>query len=187
MRTSSSFGAFPRTASRALAPWALALLLGCTGLTAPSGEEQLDPSEVKTAVQLKAGQTNEVTPTEPVAPPKPAAPSPAAKEEVVTASHLLVAYDGARRAPKGIQRTKEEARRRAEALLKRAQQGEDFKKLAKAESDDPTAKGNGGSLGTFPRRAMVKPFADAAFALEPGGLSQVVETPFGFHIIRREK
>jgi len=104
---------------------------------------------------------------------------------MVAASHVLVAYTGAMRASPSITRTKEEAKRRAEGILARARKGEDFAKLADSSSDDPSAKLNHGSLGKFTRSQMVKPFADAAFALKPGEVSPLVETPFGFHIIKR--
>jgi parvulin-like peptidyl-prolyl isomerase len=89
------------------------------------------------------------------------------------------------RASPAITRTKEEAKKRAEGILAKARKGEDFAKLADGNSDDPSAKMNHGSLGKFTRTQMVKPFADAAFALKPGEVSPLVETPFGFHVIKR--
>jgi parvulin-like peptidyl-prolyl isomerase len=89
------------------------------------------------------------------------------------------------RADPSIERSKEDAKKRAEQLLVRARKGEDFGKLADDASDDPSAKRNHGSLGRFTREQMVKPFADAAFALKPGEVSTLVETPFGFHVIKR--
>ena len=120
----------------------------------------------------------------PPAPTPSAAPAPP-PEETVAASHILVAYSGAMRANPTLKRTKDEAKKRAEGILRRARKGDDFAKLADADSDDPSAKMNHGSLGKFTRAQMVKPFADAAFALKPGEVSQLVETPFGFHIIKR--
>jgi peptidyl-prolyl cis-trans isomerase D len=104
---------------------------------------------------------------------------------MVAASHVLVAYAGAMRANVAVKRTKEEAKKRAEGIAVRARKGADFAKLADENSDDPSAKLNHGSLGKFTRTQMVKPFADAAFGMKPGDVSNVVETPFGFHVIKR--
>jgi len=78
------------------------------------------------------------------------------------------------------------ARERAEELLKRVRAGEDFAKLADEYSTDPATKGKGGDLGWFSRGLMVKPFEDAAFAMQAGEVSDVVESDFGFHIIKVE-
>jgi peptidyl-prolyl cis-trans isomerase C len=72
----------------------------------------------------------------------------------------------------------------AEALLKRLQEGADFADLARESSEDPGSAAAGGALPAFSRGRMVKPFEDAAFALQrPGDLSPVVASPFGLHII----
>jgi parvulin-like peptidyl-prolyl isomerase len=76
------------------------------------------------------------------------------------------------------------ARDKAEDLRRRAAGGEDFEKLAKENSDEPGAKESGGDLGWFGHGRMVKPFEEAAFALKDNEISQVVESPFGFHVIQ---
>ncbi|MBN2332381.1 MAG: peptidylprolyl isomerase [Deltaproteobacteria bacterium] len=73
-------------------------------------------------------------------------------------------------------------REEAETILSHLQQGEDFSSLAKAHSTCPS-KARGGDLGFFTSDQMVKEFSDAAFSLEPGEISPVVKTQFGYHII----
>jgi parvulin-like peptidyl-prolyl isomerase len=79
---------------------------------------------------------------------------------------------------------KAEARKKIEDLLARAKAGEDFAELAKKHSEDPGSKDNGGLYEDFPRGQMVKPFEDAAFSLPVGAISGIVETTFGYHIIK---
>ena len=106
--------------------------------------------------------------------------------EEIAASHILISYQGAERS--SATRTKEEAKKLAEEVLAKAQApGADFAALAREYSDEPGAKERGGDLGTFKKGAMAKPFEDAAFKLKVGEISGVVETPFGFHIIKRTK
>ncbi len=101
-----------------------------------------------------------------------------ATPEQVKASHILVLSQ-----PGDPQEKRDAARARAEDLRKRAAAGEDFAELAKANSEDPGSAPRGGDLGFFTRDRMVKPFADAAFAMEKGAVSDVVETRFGYHVI----
>jgi peptidyl-prolyl cis-trans isomerase C len=79
---------------------------------------------------------------------------------------------------------KVQAKQKAEELLKKAKEGADFAALAKENSEDPGSKAQGGDLGLFPRGQMVKPFEDAAFGLQVGEISNLVETQFGYHIIK---
>jgi hypothetical protein len=74
----------------------------------------------------------------------------------------------------------------AQQLRQRAQGGEDFAALAKQYSQEPGANQSGGDLGYFGKGQMVAPFEQAAFALQPGQISDIVETPFGLHIIKVE-
>ncbi|MGD8394463.1 MAG: peptidyl-prolyl cis-trans isomerase [Candidatus Eiseniibacteriota bacterium] len=105
--------------------------------------------------------------------------------EVISASHILIQYQGATRAPDDLERSREEALTLAQNVVAQARaEGADFAELARQYSEGPSAP-NGGALGTFGRGRMVPAFEEAAFALEPGEVSDVVETPFGFHIILR--
>jgi hypothetical protein len=117
--------------------------------------------------------------------PAAAAPAASAGPTTIGASHVLVMHRGSERVPPNVTRTREEARARIDDVLRRARGGEDFAALAREFSDEPGAATSAGSLGTFGRGAMVPAFERAAFALSVGQLSDVVETPFGFHVIKR--
>jgi parvulin-like peptidyl-prolyl isomerase len=102
----------------------------------------------------------------------------------IMARHILIMYEGSAAATAEIVRTKEEAKAYAYDVLALVNEGQDFSELAKQHSDGPT-KIRGGLLNPFGRGKMSKPFEDAAFALKVGQVSDVVETEFGFHIIKR--
>ena len=80
----------------------------------------------------------------------------------------------------------EEKRKKAEEIAKSAKQGKDFAELARAFSED-ASKTSGGYLGAFKKQDMVAPFADKAFSMKPGDISDPVRTEFGWHIIKVEK
>jgi len=126
-----------------------------------------------------------------VAPAAPA-PTPSAKvdepvPESIAVQHVLVAYRGAKNAPKTVKRHKAEAKKLAAEVLAEARGGADFSDLATRYSDDPGAKASRGNLGKRKRDAFVPAFADAAFRLKDGEVSDVVETEFGFHVIKRNQ
>jgi peptidyl-prolyl cis-trans isomerase C len=98
--------------------------------------------------------------------------------EQVKASHILIKVDAD--AP---QAKKDEARKKIESVQKKANEGEDFATLAKTYSEGPSGP-KGGDLGYFRRGQMVKPFEDAAFNLKPNETSDIVETRFGYHLIK---
>lgn len=96
----------------------------------------------------------------------------------VHARHILIKADSSDAAAKAVARTK------AEGLLARAKGGEDFAALARDNSEDEGSASKGGDLGWNPKGRMVKPFDDAQFALGAGQISDLVESEFGFHIIK---
>ncbi len=98
--------------------------------------------------------------------------------ERIRASHILVKVDA-----KATDAEKADARKKIEGIKSKLDNGEDFAKLASENSDCPSSK-KGGDLGSFSRGQMVKPFEDAAFSLKPGEVSDIVETRFGYHIIK---
>lgn len=101
--------------------------------------------------------------------------------EEVRARHILFA------AQAGLPASRlDSIRTLAEAVRARALAGEDFGRLAEEFSDDRGSAVAGGDLGFFGRGEMVPPFEEAAFALEPGEISGVVESDFGLHVIRVE-
>lgn len=97
------------------------------------------------------------------------------------ASHILMTFP---EQASGSQR--DSVRAEMEGIRSRALAGESFAALARRYSQDPGSGPQGGDLGTFNRGDMVKPFEDAAFALQPGEISPVVESPYGLHLIRLE-
>jgi parvulin-like peptidyl-prolyl isomerase len=111
--------------------------------------------------------------------------TPSGGPSQVAARHILISYKGAQGAAAGITRSKDEARALAESVRTKATEPNvDWDALAEQHSDEPN-HAVGGDLGVFERGRMVPAFERAVFGLEVGQISQVVETPFGFHVIQR--
>jgi peptidyl-prolyl cis-trans isomerase C len=101
------------------------------------------------------------------------------RPEQAHVSHILVKAEAG-----STPEAREQAKAKAEDLHQRVLKGEDFAMLARENSDDPGSKANGGDLSWMSRGQTVPPFEEAAFALKPGEVSDVVETRFGYHIIK---
>jgi peptidyl-prolyl cis-trans isomerase C len=101
-------------------------------------------------------------------------------EDEVHARHILI------RAAQGDEKASDEAKKKIDAIIVRLKGGEDFEKIAKENTEDPSGKTNGGDLGWFTKEQMVPEFADAAFNLKQGEISAPVHTQFGWHVIKNE-
>ena len=99
--------------------------------------------------------------------------------EQVKASHILIKVK-----PDADQQKKTQAIQKIKKVQKELKGGQDFAVLAKKYSEDKGSSANGGDLGYFARGQMVKPFEDAAFGMKPNEVSDVVETQFGYHLIK---
>jgi parvulin-like peptidyl-prolyl isomerase len=99
--------------------------------------------------------------------------------EQVRASHILVKV-----APDATPQVVVEKEKAAQAIADRVKKGEDFAKLAKELSEDPSAKENSGDLNFFTKEAMVPEFSKAAFAMKKGDISDPVRSEFGYHVIK---
>ena len=185
----------------------LGLPVACGGPTPPPKAPATEAANVATtaapAPSSPSPSTSSSSPSSspPASPTTPAAPAsdakaapgaapvaaskPAARPSKISARHVLIQWMGCQSTSASVVRTREQARVLAMDVLRRAKAGEDFARLAVDFSDEPNAGSRGGSLGRFGHGAMVKEFEDAAFALEPGEISGIVESPFGFHVIQR--
>jgi hypothetical protein len=168
-----------RPGARWLICW-LPLVAACSDLTRPGVDRGASPGAALAPPPLPS------SPQRPGAGVATGEAPVAADTREMTASHILVGFGGSSRARPTVTRTKDEARQRAVELLAKLREGSDFAELARAESDSPSAA-RGGDLGRFTAERMEPTFAAAAFALAPGEISGVVETPFGFHIIKRSE
>jgi parvulin-like peptidyl-prolyl isomerase len=125
----------------------------------------------------------------PAAPAEPAraaaAATPPAQREEFGAKHLLVQYKGSMRAAPTVTRTEDEAKARAIEAMKKAKGGTKFEDVVKEYSDEPGAGARGGDLGKFKKGQMVPEFQAAVEKLKVGEVSDLVKTPFGYHVILR--
>lgn len=102
--------------------------------------------------------------------------------EMIRARHILIKTD-----PSASEEDKKKLKAKAEKVVEKLKKGEDFAKLALEVSDDPGTKAKGGDLDFFPKGTMIPAFEEAAFALKPGEMSGLVETEYGYHIIKVEE
>jgi hypothetical protein len=154
------------------------VVVGCDGTLTGIGRVPREPETKLPPAPVEAAKGSKPDPS--------GTPAPGVDEpQEIAAQHLLVMYKGSKAAPASVTRTREEARVRAGEALARVKAGEAFDKVVAAYTDEPGGAKRGGELGRFARDMMVKPFADAAFALEVGQVSGIVESPFGFHVIKR--
>ncbi|HEY8469967.1 MAG TPA: peptidylprolyl isomerase [Longimicrobiales bacterium] len=111
----------------------------------------------------------------------------AAQKDVLGRRPASLTFEQVVVAPQPSDSARTAARERALEILRELREGADFAALARRHSDDPGTREQGGDLGWFRRGDMVPQFDSAAFALRPGELSGVVESAFGFHIIRVDR
>jgi hypothetical protein len=147
-----------------------------TGNSPNGGNTNVGSSVPDPMPESRAEPAQEETP----APAKAATPP-----KKIGARHVLIQWMGTERAPANVVRSREQALAVAQEVHRRAKGGEDFARLAIEFSDEPGAGNRGGSLGRFGRGQMVPAFEAAAFKLEIGQISELVESPFGFHVIQR--
>lgn len=102
-------------------------------------------------------------------------------EEEVRARHILFRVED----PKD-EKASAAAEKKAQDVVAKVKKGEDFTKLANELTEDPSGKGSGGDLGYFTKDQMVPEFADKAFAMKAGDVSEPVKTQFGWHVIKLE-
>jgi len=109
----------------------------------------------------------------------------AAEPDQIRVRHILVMHDDSKSRPDDLSRSRKLAQARAEECLEKLRSGADFVEMVEEYSDEPGAADQGGAVGPFGRGEMVRSFTDTAFDLKIGEISEVVETPYGFHIIKR--
>lgn len=152
---------------------------------APGTPPLLDPAVMARALSLNVGTTSDPIETPAGFVIVERMPDPDAGPERIRAKHILIAYAGS---PQDIGGTRSEGDARslaAEIVAKARAEGADWDALARQYTEEPGGKERAGDLGEFGRGQMVPAFERAAFALDVGEISDVVQSPFGFHVIRR--
>jgi len=188
--TTSNWDSLPGTAvtydeprmARSIAPilLAVALSLGCDDKKDAAATAAATPSAAASAAATPSA-------VPPVAATSSTAEAPRAAPDSIAAQHVLVAWKGAKNAAKSVTRSKTDAKKRAEEVATKAKAGADFSALVAEYTDDEATKERRGSLGKFTKDKMTPAFADAAFALDVDRSSEPVETPFGYHVIKRNQ
>jgi peptidyl-prolyl cis-trans isomerase SurA len=145
------------------------LFAGVCGLVACGGGEPADP----------------VLPAPAEAPEPEPEPLPPPTEARYAATHVLVAWAGAARAPEGVTRSEEEAEALASSIRERALAGESLEALARTHSDGASAP-RGGGLGVYDTGTMMPEFEAAVASVDVGGIGPLVRTAYGFHVVRRD-
>ncbi len=159
----------------------LEVMLGHAGISVAEFNQQISDSLI--IEKLLAEETKSATASDDEAAKFYAEhPDQFKRDETVSARHILVSF-----APGDDEAKKAEKKKKIEGIREQLIKGGDFAKLCADNSDDPGSKANGGLYEDFPRGQMVPPFDNAAFTQKAGEIGPVVETSFGYHIIKVEK
>jgi peptidyl-prolyl cis-trans isomerase SurA len=159
---------------------------GGTGMLIERGNGVLDPKVERAAFELALHEASTAIETEVGFVIVQRTDTPSGEATEIGARHILIAYHGAQRADPAITRSRDEAKALAERVAGEVREGKDWDALWQEYSNEPGGR-QGGDLGLFGHGQMVPAFEHVAFALAIGQTSDVVETPFGFHVIQRTK
>ena len=160
-----------------------ALSCDSPGGVGPQGQPAASAAPAPSSAPSASSSSGGATASRAAAPSVSAARLPV--PDAIVLQHVLVAYSGAKRVPRNVVRTKLEAKSRAAEALAKVRAGAEFEDIVAAYSDDTGSVNRRGLLGKVRRTGLDPAFARAAFALDVEEVSDVVETPFGFHIIKR--
>ena len=145
-------------------------------------------SLIALAASVRADDAKQDSPKPGVESPKGELKEAKSTPRRIAVRHIVVGHTGAERPLPDITRAKDEARKRAEEALAKVRGGENFEKAVIDFSDDPARAQNKGRLGVIVRGRLLpsfKSFEDAIFALDIDGISEILETPMGFHVVQR--